>query len=499
MLTMNKYIREILDSSDRAIIPGFGAILANKKNNTFFFNEYIKFNDGLLENLISKTESITIEEAASRISAYIDKIKETIITGSYEIEQVGVFALHSGKLKFTQFVENEIPAVTEFQEKPIESTPELPAIEPNPAESFQEPPAVEKEPAELAQEPVAVDPEPAESFQEPVAIESEPEMPVSEPAPLIAQPNEDVSVEKEVEKPSEENISTPVEKEIPEKLKEVENKPSKTIKKEEKKKVEKKEKHKDSKKKEKQSKEEKKQQQKNKEEEKERKKLEKKKLKEEKRALKKNNKKTKVESGEVALEKPKKKRKKFIVLWIFIFLAGAAVAGVFLFPEQFEELKKNIPFINENAGDEPKDEEVKNSTDTPGDSLIFSNMVMQTLAIKTEQVVVSEQITESDTIQQEQVEEQQLNTQQETEQLAVNENSGSEKSYHIILGCFEIKENVDKFLKELSEKGCEGQFFGKIGRFHAVSYKSFDSESEAQAEIGRMPKDCGANAWIFRK
>lgn len=90
---IENYIAELLETNNRVIIPDFGAFMvkveADKK--TIMFNDFLKYNDGLLNNYIAAKESITKEEALKKIKEGIKKIQETLKSEqSVDFGKIGV-------------------------------------------------------------------------------------------------------------------------------------------------------------------------------------------------------------------------------------------------------------------------------------------------------------------------------------------------------------------------------------------------------------------------
>ena len=86
---MDKYIIELLDTNTRVIIPDFGAfIIKQKEPRLIVFNEFLRYNDGLLIEYVAKSENIDKEVARKKVIEYVDKadknlkdINEHLISG----------------------------------------------------------------------------------------------------------------------------------------------------------------------------------------------------------------------------------------------------------------------------------------------------------------------------------------------------------------------------------------------------------------------------------
>jgi hypothetical protein len=120
---MNKNIIALLNSNLRVIIPDFGAfIIRQKEPKIVVFNEFLRYNDGLLiENLI-KTEGIEMEIALQQLSDYTIHAAKMLETGEvFAIEGLGTLQKdNSGKILFTS--ESEIRTaemMQDIKEEPV--------------------------------------------------------------------------------------------------------------------------------------------------------------------------------------------------------------------------------------------------------------------------------------------------------------------------------------------------------------------------------------------
>ena len=104
------------------IIPGFGALLSHQipaiydRDSGVFsppvkklaFNEFLKLDDGLLANFISREENISHVEAVAHVKNYADVLRSSLdANGETGIEGIGEFKTNSeGKLVFEPNTEN---------------------------------------------------------------------------------------------------------------------------------------------------------------------------------------------------------------------------------------------------------------------------------------------------------------------------------------------------------------------------------------------------------
>lgn len=104
------YLLDLLRQHSRVIIPNFGAFLLKVKPQSdsdtdlhITFNDFLKFNDGLLIDHVSQTENIDKYEAEHQVKEYVSKIQYSLIDkGTFEVEGMGtIYKVEKGGLKFT--------------------------------------------------------------------------------------------------------------------------------------------------------------------------------------------------------------------------------------------------------------------------------------------------------------------------------------------------------------------------------------------------------------
>ncbi len=127
---IDKYIAELLKTNTRVIVPDFGAFMVKtspgSKDKQVSFNDFLKYNDGLLVNHVAKTEGTIKEEAQKKVKAFVDEIqKELKANKPYKIESLGyLYKDPRGSIRFKEGDEKpagEKPAdKTKAAEKPAE-------------------------------------------------------------------------------------------------------------------------------------------------------------------------------------------------------------------------------------------------------------------------------------------------------------------------------------------------------------------------------------------
>jgi hypothetical protein len=91
---MDKFIKLLLETENTVILPNFGAIVVeNETTGALMFNEYLKFNDGKLDNIIVENSTMDIQEAQNYIAKHIREIQAEIDKGNeYSIFELGSFS-----------------------------------------------------------------------------------------------------------------------------------------------------------------------------------------------------------------------------------------------------------------------------------------------------------------------------------------------------------------------------------------------------------------------
>ena len=100
----NEYLQHLLKENKTVIIPGLGAFVANESQTMpLLFNEYLKFDDGLVVGYISKTENSSKEDAGKKLEVFVSGIKSLLDSGR-DVVFTGLGKLKkdaAGKLVFT--------------------------------------------------------------------------------------------------------------------------------------------------------------------------------------------------------------------------------------------------------------------------------------------------------------------------------------------------------------------------------------------------------------
>ncbi len=125
---MDKYITSLIQKKNRVIIPEFGAFIVKQGHpKTVVFNEFLKYNDGLLVNEVKETEKISEEEALKKVEEYVSDINGKLNIGQQHIiEGFGILKKdNSGRITF-KADESVKTGTAQAPEKPKEEKKEEP-------------------------------------------------------------------------------------------------------------------------------------------------------------------------------------------------------------------------------------------------------------------------------------------------------------------------------------------------------------------------------------
>ncbi|HEY4788550.1 MAG TPA: SPOR domain-containing protein [Bacteroidales bacterium] len=92
---LSKYLKNLLEFHSRVIVPDLGAfMLKGDSSKTIYFNEFLRFNDGLLVDHIAEQEHINKIDAVRKIKAFVDSVNKQLTDNkSVEIEGIGTLYL----------------------------------------------------------------------------------------------------------------------------------------------------------------------------------------------------------------------------------------------------------------------------------------------------------------------------------------------------------------------------------------------------------------------
>ncbi len=74
-----------------------------------------------------------------------------------------------------------------------------------------------------------------------------------------------------------------------------------------------------------------------------------------------------------------------------------------------------------------------------------------------------------------------------------------DKNYHVIAGCFSIKENAEGLVNQWIESGTGASIIDKKGRLYRVAIESFSTRKEAKNFLRKTKKESNISLWILKK
>lgn len=170
---ISKYLKALIESNNRIIIPDFGAFMIqdSPEGKQISFNDFLKFNDGLLVNQMIKTDKISKDQATAQVKDFIKAVEKSFTQKKpYHIEGVGFLSKDNhGNIKFETKIEDtkeQKPAATD-----VKPTIEL-ATEPKKEEAPKAAKETAKEP--VKKETPAKEEKKEEKKADPIAEKAKP-------------------------------------------------------------------------------------------------------------------------------------------------------------------------------------------------------------------------------------------------------------------------------------------------------------------------------------
>jgi hypothetical protein len=71
--------------------------------------------------------------------------------------------------------------------------------------------------------------------------------------------------------------------------------------------------------------------------------------------------------------------------------------------------------------------------------------------------------------------------------------------YYMIVGCFTVQANADKYAEKIKGMGYESQIIPGNNNFQMVVAKTYDTYRESVNEIDKFRNEVTPNAWVFLK
>jgi hypothetical protein len=478
---MDKYLKQLLETHAKVILPSFGAIVVeNEDTGNLMFNEYLSYNDGKLDDLIVSESNMELQEAQNMIAKYIRDIQVEIDKGeSYDIFELGrFFKNQDGDIEFEgnlkdgpkkQSKSDSSKAAGSKSAASDKKKEEAPKPKEEKKESKPEPKKEESKADPKAKEDTKTDSKSTQKENKFVAKKEKDEANANK-----AKSKSDANKKKEEAQANKAKLKAEAKK----KKEEAKANKAKLKAEEKKKKAEAKKGAKSS--------------DKTKAPDKTEKIADKAKSAESAKVNKVKNEKSPKDQKNP--KDPKKKKRFGAFFWIVMIILALASAGLIYVGLNYEQVKTYMGWDKfEDEGKvtpkEPKDEAKEADEDqepiefdatgnTASDSTEASNVVVD---------------DEGDAAEEKQEVEETPAPEPEPSPVTTSSNG----THHLIAGSFSVKSNAVGLVKDLKSKGLNARIIGQFGGLHFVAAESYNSSKEAQADLSRVRQQA-EGAWIFK-
>ncbi len=164
---MDGIIKTLVQTHSRVNIPGFGAFIISKDNESFsvLFNRHLNYDDGVLSGYLVDTQGITQDEAKDQIKQYVDKLNTALEAGKASIDGIGSFTMDGARVEFALDPDFHLGDATEQQSnEPLNISPMNNQTSEDNSPKFEEPKFEEPKFEERQEE--SVEQQPAEETVE---------------------------------------------------------------------------------------------------------------------------------------------------------------------------------------------------------------------------------------------------------------------------------------------------------------------------------------------
>ncbi len=438
----HEYLVELLKANKTVIVPNLGAISNNENpHHPFLFNEYLKFNDGMMAKHIASKEGISMDTAGEMISKFTNELQEILGAGKeVVIPGIGTLVKKDGKLHLNSLFEGaagikkpeQVISTPKVEEPkiipPVISTssitekPTLKQVQSDEPKII--PPVVEKPKVEVPK----IIPPIVEKKPEPI-IERKPEPKII--PPVVEKPKEELpkkEIPPVVEKKSEPKTETlkQVQSDIP-----VVEKPT-------------------------------------------------------------LNPETVNPKQETRNKKPKKKRKLVWIILLLLLLGGGGTTG-YLYKDELMKLMGM-------GGDDSTASNDKDKKDSDGKS---NEEKTNEENVKTEEPITSDTVAEpiAETVVEEPIKEEPIKVEEVVEDnktQPITAESSTPGNYYIIVGCFQETTNADNMIAKISATGMTPT---NVGTFNGLAHIAAGSASDLSSALQQASSIRGtfAKVWILKR
>lgn len=110
-MNLDRLIVELIQDNKNVIVPGLGSFIKSEDTTSYtvLFNQFLKYNDKLLQKKIESISNCSDKDAIEMMQAYTNSILSQLeVEGNYLIEGLGVLLSKSGKLDFQFTSETDV-------------------------------------------------------------------------------------------------------------------------------------------------------------------------------------------------------------------------------------------------------------------------------------------------------------------------------------------------------------------------------------------------------
>jgi hypothetical protein len=90
-----------------------------------------------------------------------------------------------------------------------------------------------------------------------------------------------------------------------------------------------------------------------------------------------------------------------------------------------------------------------------------------------------------------------LNDNSQAQTAAVGRSNAVNGKYYMIVGCFTVEQNAERYAEKLRGMGYEAQIIAGSDNFQMVSARTYNSYRESVAEIDKFRNELTPNAWVY--
>ena len=82
---------------------------------------------------------------------------------------------------------------------------------------------------------------------------------------------------------------------------------------------------------------------------------------------------------------------------------------------------------------------------------------------------------------------------------SVSHSNASKGTYYMIVGCFTVQNNAEKYVEKLRGMGYDPQIISGRDNFQMVSARSYNNYKESIGELDKFRNEVTPSAWVYKK